>query len=384
MLARLLAAAAERGVRSVGELYELQAAPVGRAKRVARVDEAVVQALPEGPGVYLFKDERGQVVYVGKSNHVRQRVRDHLRGGSEGQPRLQRRLKAVVDVDAIATGSELEALLLESRLIKEYLPEANVLQRGYRAYPFIQIDRDDPFPRIEVTRDPQPGALVFGPFHGAGTIEGLVELLQRELGLRSCDGPIRPGQPACLLRDLKRCLAPCVGDVDQATYRQAVERAVALLSGRDLTLIERLEARMHALAAELRFEAAAELRDRIADLRRLIGAPERLQDVAQRNLLVLAPSAQPGAYELLLVRRGRLAGQLRITGRAELAEVRAALRLVYSAAEDNRPVRREEVDEMAILESWLRQHGGALAQVPVPPGPSGPDEAVERLAALLA
>src|SRR6185503_14678946 len=152
VLARLLDIAAERGIQTLDGLFALQGSPVGKKPRT--VDESVVQALPAGPGVYMLKDADGHVLYIGKSIHVRQRVRDHLRGGSPDQPRLRGRLKRIVDVEGIATGSELEALFLESRLIKRYLPEANTLQRNDRDYPFIRVDVTDPYPRLEATRQP--------------------------------------------------------------------------------------------------------------------------------------------------------------------------------------------------------------------------------------
>src|SRR5205823_13806431 len=135
------------------------------------VDEAIIGALTDGPGVYLLKDAEGQVLYVGKSRHVRSRVREHLRdspSAGAAQPRLRKRLRRIADVEAIETGSELEALFLESKLIKRYLPEANVVGRGWRNYPFLKIDLNEPFPRLEMTREPTGGdATLFGPLRRA-------------------------------------------------------------------------------------------------------------------------------------------------------------------------------------------------------------------------
>src|SRR5437660_861253 len=145
------------GVPTLGGLLRVQHQPVTRKRRKGRVDEAQVASLPTGPGVYLLKDVHGQVVYVGKSVNVRSRVRTHLRPSgtahSPAQPRLRRRLPNIADVEAIETGSELEALLLESKLVKRYLPEANSLLRDFHDYPFIKLDLNDPFPRLEATRE---------------------------------------------------------------------------------------------------------------------------------------------------------------------------------------------------------------------------------------
>src|SRR6185436_8066631 len=239
VLVRLLDLAGERGVVSLEELLGLQGSPVGKKPRT--VDESVIQALPAAHGVYLLKDANGHVLYVGKSVHVRQRVRDHLRGGSPDQPRLQRRVKQIVDVEGIATGSELEALFLESRLIKRYLPEANLLQRNDRDYPFIRVDATDPFPRLEATRKPPSGSdVLLGPFRRSGTVSATVDFLTEHLGLRQCSDPIKSGMSACALLDMGKCLGPCVGSVDAAGYGAAVNRAVAVLEGRDETLIAEL------------------------------------------------------------------------------------------------------------------------------------------------
>src|SRR6185295_13000511 len=179
---------------------------------------------PVGPGVYLLKDTDGHVLYIGKSIHVRHRVREHLRGGSLDQPRLRRRLAQIVDVEGIACGSELEALFLESRLIKRYLPEANMMQRNDRDYPFIRVDSADPFPRLEATRQPSSDRdLLLGPFRRSGTVASAVMFLTEQLGLRQCSEPLKPGQSACALLDMGKCLGPCIGEVDQAGYRAAVE-----------------------------------------------------------------------------------------------------------------------------------------------------------------
>jgi len=223
LLLRLLPLAAEHGIADLNGLLRLQNHSIGRRPR--GVDESVLSALPSGHGVYLLKDAEGHVVYVGKSVHVRQRVREHLRGGSPDQPRLRRRLSSIVDVEAIETGSELEALFLESRLIKRYLPDANLLQRNDRDYPFIRIDLSDPYPRLEATLEPPTdGELAFGPFRRRATAAAAAQLVREELGLRECSDPIRPGQSACALLDMGKCLGPCVGAVGQVEYRAAVQR----------------------------------------------------------------------------------------------------------------------------------------------------------------
>src|SRR5215831_3331461 len=196
LLRHLIDTALNRGIDTLAGLVRLQQQPVSRKRRKGRVDEAQVASLPTTAGVYLLKDRQGQVVYVGKSVNVRQRVRTHLRpsGTARGpsQPRLKRRLPHIADVEAIETKSELDALLLESKLVKRYLPEANSLLRDYHDYPFIKVDVRNTFPRLEATRErPIDGALYFGPFRRAGVVSSAVWFLNEQLGLRQCSGALK-------------------------------------------------------------------------------------------------------------------------------------------------------------------------------------------------
>jgi DNA polymerase III subunit epsilon len=378
LLVRLLALAESQGLQSLQDLLHLQQSPVGKRLRQT-VDDSVVASLPAGPGVYLLRDGDGHVLYVGKSQSVRQRVRDHLRGDAPGQPRLRRALRRVKDVEAFETGSELEALFLESRLIKRYLPEANSLGRTRHDYPFLRLTAD-PFPRLEPTREPPNGRdLYFGPLRRAGAVASTAEYLSQSLGLRSCQEPIGSGHGPCLLLDLGKCSGPCVGDVDAERYGALAERAVALLEGRDTSLLRQLERQRDALAAELRFEEAAQTRDRLRELEYVLGAQRSLQSVGARNLVVVAPALAADCREVLFIRGGRLAHQMTERGRPRSATYQRALRNAYSGPGPQRPVSHDEVDEMHLLDSWLRRKDSVLRQIAVDPA-----DPLSALAPLLA
>lgn len=369
LLQYLLEASHEAGMERVDQLLRLQMQPVSARRRKGNVDEALVASLPTGPGVYLLKDGKGHVVYVGKSVNVRTRVRTHLRpsgtANGHGQPRLRKKLPYIADVEAIETGSELEALFLESRLVKRYLPEANRLLRDYRDYPFIKLDVSDAFPRLVATRErPSDDALYFGPFRSAGTVASAVLFLTEQLGLRQCAGALKPGQSACPLLDLKKCLGPCVDDGGRAAYARAVGDAEQILRGEDLSLIERAAARRDRLAEELRFEEAAEMRDRIRDVQVLVGAQKKLQAVSERNLVIVAPDTGPTTARAFFVRAGRLVHELTLPLPPAVPPLRAALRSVYQCDADA-TVSRDQVDDMLILDAWLRHKGGGVAEIPV-------------------
>ena len=386
LLQHLLAAAAERGVDALDKLLCIQHQPVSPERRKGRVDEAQVASLPTRPGVYLLKDPHGQVVYVGKSVNVRQRVRTHLRPSgtarSTAQPRLRRHLPHIADVEAIETQSELEALLLESKLVKRYLPAANSLLRDYHDYPFIKIDLSDPFPRLEATRErPSDGAVYFGPFRRAGVVASAVAFLNEQLGLRGCAGRLKPGQAACPLLEMKKCLGPCVGAVPDERYRAAVDEAVGVLRGERGEVLERAARRRDELGEQLRFEEAAELRDRIRDLEQVISIQHRMTEFTERNVVLVTADRQADRMRLLLIRRGRLVEEVSLPARATPSHLRQLLRRVFTGASDPH-VSRDELDDLSILDAWLRRHRGEYVEVSVPL--EQPEAAAPALRAALA
>ncbi len=369
LLQHLIEAAMSRGLDSLSALLRLQSQPVSRARRKGKVDEAQVASLPTGPGVYLLKDAHGQVMYVGKSVNVRTRVRTHLRpsGTAHGraQPRLRRRLPHIVEVEAIETRTELEALLLESKLVKRYLPVANSALRDYHDYPFIKLDLRDPHPRLEATRErPTDGALFFGPFRRAGVVASAVTFLSEQLGLRQCSGPLRPNQSPCPLLEMRKCSGPCVGKVANESYRAAAEEAGRVLRGHDNGVLERAAERRDALGEALRFEEAAEWRDRIRDLEQVIAVQQRLSAFAERNVVLVSPDRLPDRARLLLIRAGRLVDEVSLSVDATPSHLRHLLRRTFSRPMTAQ-VTRDELDDLLIVDAWIRRHADSLCEVPI-------------------
>lgn len=372
VLLRLMGQAIDEGVTDWRGLLQLAERPVRRG-RAGAGDRWGVGDLPRGPGVYLLKDRDENVLYVGKSVHVRNRVATHLRGRIEGQPRLRRQLRHVASVQAIPTGTELEALLLESQLIKRYLPVGNALQREQPHYPYIRIDAASAFPRISLTRLPRDdGAEYIGPFPGARTVGHVVEYVRAVCGIRSCERPELPDGRACLLFDLKRCLGPCVGAVNAVEYRAAVNRALALLKGDWEEIAGGLEARMAALAEREEFERAAELRDAVDGLRRLIAHQAHSVDLAGVHAVVISdrfPSAcaddpehapskrteRPAVMaQLVCIRGGRLVLQQRLTWPADRARLARWIRPAYQGQDSVHPT-PEVAQERMLVSAWLRR-----------------------------
>jgi len=270
-----------------------------------------IRSLPDAPGVYLFSDAEGGLLYVGKAVSLRRRVQSYFGGRDFGHDagRLGAMVEQIAELEYILTAGELEALVLESNLIKERRPRYNILLRDDKHYPFIRLNPADPFPALQVVRRIKAdGALYFGPFVPAGTMWTLLNLIHRTFPLRTCRS--LAGRTRCLEYHLGRCQAPCEGLIGRAEYGEIVARVKLLLEGKDHELIRLLERQMHEAAERLEFERAARLRDQVASLeqagevQRVISARGEDQDVFG--------AAQDGGevqVQLLIVRGGKLIGR---------------------------------------------------------------------------
>jgi excinuclease UvrABC nuclease subunit len=330
---------------------------------------ARLAALPETPGVYLFRDAAGQIIYVGKSVCLRKRVRSYFYTRQDDSSKLRRLRHEIRSVEWIRTGSELEALLLESRLVKQNQPRFNVFLRHYRHYPFIKVDLRDAYPRLEITRHlERDGALYYGPFHNGRGVQQVIDALADALRLRTCDGAggSLPGSRPCLRRDLGRCMAPCTERGTDEVYRQAVAEACGLFEGRDDRVFRILTDRMERAAAHLQFETAARLRDAFLQIRQLVGKQQALVSAVQRlNLVAVCPSSRAERLELFLFSAGRLVMQRELT-RAQVEERPSlddllrelAARYAEARAAASFQVEQEVVDQINIIADWLKNRTG--------------------------
>ncbi len=227
--------------------------------------------LPDEPGVYLFHDERGKVIYVGKAISIKKRVASHF---SNPSTRAGRDLLPMIDhIESLVVQTESEALIVEQNFIKQYQPRFNIRLRDDKSYPYIAISLDEDFPRVYFTRERhRRDRAYFGPFSSAKRTRATLEVLGKVFLFRTCDGPQpgrRSGSP-CLDYYIKRCEAPCVGYVSKQDYRAGIDGVIAFLSGRYREIEQRLEFEMNQAAAEQRYEDAARERNRLQAVRRLL------------------------------------------------------------------------------------------------------------------
>ena len=230
------------------------------------------QDVPTGPGVYVFRNSSGTVIYVGKAKALRKRLATYFRpsGGRRADPKLRALINSISSYEVFSVQSETEALLLESRFIKEYVPRYNVELRDDKRFLHISIDMQEPFPRLQLTRlRKEDGRLYFGPFPQAGVLRETVAVLSKRFGLRTCRRrrPDADARRHCLQRKVSACSCPCAGAVDAAEYASRLEQAIAVLKGSIRDVVAELEQEMAAAAQARRFEDAAQRRDLIANLR---------------------------------------------------------------------------------------------------------------------
>jgi excinuclease ABC subunit C len=227
--------------------------------------------LPDEPGVYLFRDAKGKVIYVGKAKSIRKRIASHFSNPStQAGPEI---LTMIDQIEALVVHTESEALLVEQNFIRQYKPKLNIRLRDDKSYPYIAISLDEDFPRVYFTRERhRRDRAYFGPYSNAKRVRATLEVLGKVFMFRSCDGPTpgrRSGSP-CLDYYIKRCEAPCVGYVDRDGYRTAIDGVIAFLSGRYKEIEQRLEYEMRLASAEQRFEDAARERNRLRAIRSLL------------------------------------------------------------------------------------------------------------------
>ena len=267
--------------------------------------------IPDAPGVYLMVGEGERILYIGKALSLRSRVRSYFQESSEHHIRTQAMVERVHDVRTIVVSNEVEALILEANLIKRHQPAFNVRLRDDKRYPYLKVT-NEPFPRVVFTRVVRnDGARYFGPYTNAHGLRELIDLVRLVFPLRTCREPIdgRRARP-CLQYHIKRCLAPCVGYQSEAQYDEMIEEVVLFLEGKQQHLLSRLQREMQGAAGDLNFEAAARLRDRIVQVRRVTENQKVVwRSRLDMDLIALARAQGQACVQVFLVRSGKLIGQ---------------------------------------------------------------------------
>ncbi|MCP1358370.1 GIY-YIG nuclease family protein [Aneurinibacillus migulanus] len=318
--------------------------------------------LPEKCGVYLYRDKDEHILYIGKAKNLKKRISTYFYNNKQHTSKTKRMVHAACSVELRFTASELEALLLEARLIRHHLPLYNRALRNYKAYPFIVLRTDLPYSYLEISRDAViPGALYFGPYRRAHWLYPAVDALNSWLKLRRCEGAL-PSH-SCLYADMKQCIAPCIDSSSHIYYDANVQKAIDVLECNPDMRTE-LERRRDESAAELRFEDAQQWQ-KLINLAQYNGQIKR--SVARHHALVISTDPEIG-YTGLVIVHGRLIATLKeehITNTDTYTMLQQARTLYEQAKGTLHAPTVEEVDEMLIIASWLEYHTDKLTVYPL-------------------
>jgi len=327
------------------------------------LDSQVLRStLPDAPGVYLFVDSGGRVIYVGKAKSLRKRVLSYFRNNGESTSKTSRMMKRAWGLEFILTDTEQEAFILEGHLIKKHMPRYNIILRDDKQYPCLCLDVREPFPRLAIVRKiKKNGALYFGPFSSANAVRSTKKLIDRVFKLRKCKGDIlRKRSRPCLNFQMNYCLAPCTAEVPLKEYEEIVQRVRLFLEGRNRELITVLEGDMETAARNLEFEKAATIRDQIRAIQRTV---ERQHVVSPRmeDQDVIGLAEKEGLWQvvILFIRKGYLTGTRNFLIKepnALSSEVMEAFLKQYYGREAFIPKEiliSEPIEELIPITAWL-------------------------------
>lgn len=328
--------------------------------------------LPDKPGVYLMKDEADRIIYVGKAVNLKNRVRSYFQSSRNHSAKVKAMVARIANLEYIMTGSEMEALILECNLIKKHHPKYNISLRDDKTYPYIKVTSQEAYPRVYVTRKVyKDGARYFGPYTSAGAVHETLALLRKLFPLRSCRR--MDADRPCLEYHIKRCLAPCTGKVDQAEYRQMIQSVCLFLEGRSDAVIKLLLRRMGEAAESLAFEQAANFRDQLTAVKKIVEKQNIVTASGDQDALGLARSALGICVQVFFIRSGKMVGRdhFLLSGGEEEEDavvLEAFIKQYYSQASF---VPREillpmELPEQRLLAEWLssRKEGRVTVENP--------------------
>lgn len=349
----------------------------GTAPDAGGLVQEKLAALPAAPGVYLHKNRQGKVIYVGKAARLNQRVRSYFQAGADHDPKTEALVRQIGDFDFIVTETATDALILEDQLIKEYRPRYNVRLKDDKAYPYLRVSLNEPFPRVDVVRRlERDGARYFGPFTDVHAMRETLKFAAGAFQVRTChlDLPGQTVERACLDWQIGRCSAPCVGYDDREGYRAKVGRLVRFLAGQEDQVLAELRDQMATLAASRRYEEAAKLRDLIARLDRTVSHSRPVSGVSgDCDLVGLARDGEDASGVVMRVRGGRIltSHHFLLTDRLDrgLHDIMAQLLREYYPRAGDIPAEVllshavEDVDDWNV---WLRRLRGGACALKVP------------------
>ncbi len=346
------------------------------SQEVRRDLEAKLRALPAKPGVYLFKDKEGKVIYVGKAGSLKSRVRTYFGSPANLSPKIQQLVSNIHDLEFVITSSEQEALILECDTIKRYAPRFNASLKDNKTFPYLKIDIKENWPGVYVTRQVQKdGARYFGPFASAGSVRKTLRLIKKIFPYRSCSKRIdgKDKRP-CLDYYIHQCLGPCIGAVEKDEYHGVISQVILFLQGKQELILRELDSKMKAAAQRLHFERAALLRDQIDAIEDVIEGQRIATTLrGEKDVIGLAQNETLAYVEIFFIRNNKLIGRdhfiMEGTQGDSCGQVMTSFVKQYYASASYVPpliLLQHPVEELAVLSQWLSQQRGRKVKLQVP------------------
>jgi excinuclease ABC subunit C len=340
--------------------------------------ELKLKNLPTSPGVYMFKNARGKIIYIGKAKNLRNRVRSYFRRNSH-DPKTIRMIAQIADFDLLATENEIESLILEANLVHEHSPRYNVMLKDDKHFPYIKITTNEPFPRaLVVRRLEKDGATYFGPYTNAKAMRTTLALLTRLFKIRTCNYviPHPQGKPyeVCLDYHIHRCLGPCAGLQSQDEYAEQIKAVIMVLSGKSKELLKELAAKMKEASDSMEFELAAEYRDQIDAIQSLmIRQSADVGELIDRDIVSVAREQRDAVAVVMQIREGILIGRqdFQLTAEPEDSD-ETVLETFVTQYYNHQPNLPEELflpldlPQMQLIEDWLSKVRGRKVKVYTP------------------
>ncbi|MBI2857448.1 MAG: excinuclease ABC subunit UvrC [Chloroflexi bacterium] len=335
-----------------------------------------LKALPLNPGVYIFKDCRSRVIYVGKASRLRNRVRSYFGSTTRTTPKVAQLVEHIADFEFFVTSTNEDALVLELNLIKKFRPRYNISLKDDKTFPYLKIDPADGFARVYITRRVlEDKARYFGPFASAGSVRMILDVIKKMFPFRSCTKPIdgKAVRP-CLDFHIKRCLGPCTGAVGKEEYSQMVRRISMFLEGRLDEVLQEMRRSMDRASEEMQFETAALLRDQIRAVERVIQEQKMATTVkGDQDVIAFALAGDRTTVEVFFIRNGKLIGREKFSLEGTRGEKPARIMSVfvkqfYSSSANIPPtiLLQYQVEDASTIEGWLGNKRGSRVHLVAP------------------
>jgi len=339
--------------------------------------QGILDTLPIKPGCYLMKNRQGEIIYVGKAINLRSRVRSYFHDSADLELRKKQMVLKIEDIEWILVGSELEALILEMNLIKKHRPYYNIRLKDDKRYPYIKIQWTEQYPKVTVTRRMiDDGSRYYGPYTSVWAVHQTLDVIRKIFPYLTCDRQITGlDKRACLYFDIKLCIGPCIGAVNNAQYRQMIEDLCRFLEGKTDPIVKRLQAEMESASEKMLYEKAATIRDQIRAIDTIVEKQKVVsQDQIDSDVIAMARENGEACVQIFFIRNGKLIGReyFILEGTEEALDseiIEEFLKQFYSEAANipKEVLLPNEIEEANIIRQWLNiRRGGEKVDIHVP------------------